>query len=703
MSWNTIAALAAGAMIAGTGAAMAQAPGGQAASGAHAEMGDPFLWLEDIDGARALDWARKENKRSLGELQGDARYQPMVDAAKAILNSDARIPYVSLRGGYVYNFWQDAEHVRGLWRRATLESYFTDAPQWDVILDVDALAKDEDENWVYEGASCLAPDYDRCMVGLSRGGSDASVWREFRISDKAFVKGGFELPEGKSGVAWVDANTLLVGADTGGDSVTTSGYPRTPRLWRRGDALADSAVVLEGEKSDVGVWPFSEYADGKMYSGIVRALTFFDSETYLRTDDGLKKLPLPAKSSLDGVIDGRAIVSLQEDWTYDGATYPSGSVAALDLATLKAEPVFAPGDRQAVSAVSLGTSAVYVTLLDNIVGKVKKLVRGPDGWAASTIALPGNGVVSVSGVNAGGDDFFVNFESPTTPDSLYYVSASGVPKVAKQTPAFYDATGVVVEQREATSKDGTKVPYFVIGKKDVIEAGNAPVIQYGYGGFQVSILPNYSAITGKLWIEHGGVYVIANIRGGGEFGPAWHQAALKEHRQRAYDDFFAVSEDMIASGLTSTEHLGALGGSNGGLLMGVAFTERPDLYTAIGCGVPLLDMIRYTKLGAGASWIGEYGDPDIPEERAYILKYSPYQNLKKGVDYPRVFFFTSTKDDRVHPGHARKMAAKMESYGEPFLYYENIEGGHAASANQNQRAVRSALQFVYFSRQLMDE
>ncbi len=665
---------------------------------------DPFLWLEEVESERALDWVETQNARSLAELQGDERYEPLFQDAREILNSNARIPYGALRNGYVYNFWQDADNPRGLWRRAALKSYLSDNTEWETVLDIDALAEAEEENWVYKGANCLAPDYDLCLVSLSRGGADAAVEREFKISEKAFVEGGFEIPEAKSSVAWVDADTLLVGSDIGENALTTSGYPRVTRIWKRGTPLADAEIVFEGAAEDVGVWPFTDLVGDERIVGVIRATTFFTREQFLRGADGaFEKLPLPPKSSVEGFLPGRLIASLQEEWTYGGETFPTGAVVSLDRENDEAELVFAAGEREAVDAVAVGESVVYVELLDNVVGKLLKLTPKRRGWKTKEMKLPANGVVSIANVADGSDEVFVNFESPTTPDSLYYFSAKGRGEVAKTAPAFFDADGVVVEQREATSKDGTKIPFFVIGKKDVVEAGNAPTVLYGYGGFQVSILPNYSAVTGKLWIEEGGVYVIANIRGGGEFGPDWHQAALKQNRHKAYEDFFAVGDALVASGLTTPQKLGALGGSNGGLLMGVAFTQRPDLFNAIGCGVPLLDMLRYHTLLAGASWMGEYGNPENAEERTYIETYSPYQAIKKEADYPRVFFFTSTRDDRVHPGHARKAAAKFEKYGHPFLYYENTEGGHGAATNPDQRARLSALEYVYFARQLKDD
>ena len=662
---------------------------------------DPFLWLEDVEGQKALDWVKAQNARSLAELEADPHFKAFHEAALEIYNSPDRIAAPSLVGDKVRNFWRDADHVRGLWREASLESYLAGEPDWRVILDVDALAEAEGENWVYKGATCRAPEYDRCMVTLSRGGADAAVRREFKASDGAFVENGFTLDESKGTVAWVDDDTLLVGVDFGEGTMTESGYPRTTRAWRRGQALDDAPLVFEGDVKDVGVWPYTIVRDGEAYAFITRAVTFFESEHFLLGDDfEPKKLPFPAKSDLQGVLDGFVIVSLKEDWKHRGKKFKQGDIIAYDPGKDKAELVFAPNDRQAVEGVASSENALLVQMLDNIVGKVKKVERKGRKWAISDIALPGDGAVSLGDVNAFGDDFFLYFDSPVTPATLFYVDAGGARAKVKQSPQFFDTEGVVMKQYEATSKDGTKVPYFVIGRESAMAAGDAPTVQYGYGGFEVPTTPGYSGTIGKLWYENDGLYVIANIRGGGEFGPRWHQAALKEHRQRAFDDFFAVSEDLIARGITTRDRLGAYGGSNGGLLMGVALTQRPELYKAIAIGVPLLDMLRYDKLLAGASWVGEYGDPDNPQERAYIEKYSPYQNMKEDVDYPRPFFFTSTRDDRVHPGHARKMAAKMEAMGHPFLYYENIEDGHGAASNNNQAAYRVALQFVYFMREL---
>ncbi|MEO0612443.1 MAG: prolyl oligopeptidase family serine peptidase, partial [Pseudomonadota bacterium] len=695
---------------------------------APADKEDPFLWLEDVEGERALTWVRAQNDRTLAELKNDPRFAPMEAAALNILNDDNRIAAPSIVGERVRNFWQDETHVRGIWREASLQSYVDGEPDWKTLLDLDKLAKDEDENWVWEGADCLAPDYDRCLLTLSRGGSDAAVTREFILSSGTFVEDGFNLPEMKAGAAWLGEDMVIVGGDIADDGLTASGYPKKTRVWTRGQQVEDAPVLFTGDESDVGVWPGSVARANKYFSFITRSLTFYDREYYVVSQDGSKivQVPVPPKTTLAGYLHGTMVMTLQEDWTpadQPGETFKSGDIVGVSIigvdgaagtptAKLYVKTIFSPTPQQSVQAVRTAQQGIFVQLLDNIVGSVKRFDYGlaPTAdenqlevkWTQSDVALPGQGDVSLGSVDDQGSDFFLYFDSPTEPSTLYYVNTARERVRVKQSPSFFDAEGVTMRQFEATSADGTKVPYFVIGREAIMEKGNAPIVQYGYGGFEIPITPGYAALTGKLWYENDGLYVIANIRGGGEFGPRWHQAALKENRQRAYDDFFAVSEDLIAKGLTSPEKLGALGGSNGGLLMGVAMTQRPDLYNALGIGVPLLDMLRYHTLLAGASWVGEYGNPDIPAERAYIEKYSPYQNLKADGDYPRVYFFTSTKDDRVHPGHARKMAAKMEQFDQPFLYFENIEGGHGAAANLKQVATRQALQYVYFLRQLAD-
>lgn len=680
---------------------------------AQAEDEDPYRWLEAVEGEKALDWVRAQNAGTLAELEGDPRFDALYQEALSVLTSEARLPLGEIHNGHVYNFWQDENHVRGLWRRAGVESYRAGEPEWEVLIDFDKLAEEEERNWIHGDIVCLRPEYRHCMVELSDGGKDAAYWREFDTAAKAFVEGGFSLPEAKSGVAWLDENTLIVATDTGEGSLTTSGYPRQVRRLGRRAALATAPVIFEGEEADVGSSAAVFHDDGDAHLFVNRAVTFFESEYHYAKNGGdLAGLPLPPNADLQGVLDGRAIFFLRQDWTHDGSDYPSGSVVAYDLARGRSELVMAASDRQSIEDVEIGESNIIIQYLDNVSGKAVRLVRDRKKrkWNARPVRLPDNGVVEIVSAGGGTDDAMFSFESLTTPETLYYVTAKNKIEKIDETPAFFDPTGVIVEQRFATSADGTKVPYFIMGEDSVLKQGDAPTILYGYGGFLIPILPYYydepsrpqhGALAGLMWVKRGGVLVLSNIRGGSEYGPRWHEAALKENRQRAYDDFIAISERLIETGVTSPEKLGIIGRSNGGLLMGVMLTQRPDLYAAIDIGVPLFDMKRYNKLLAGASWMGEYGDPDIPEEWEYISQYSPYHNLEADQAYPKVLFYTSTKDDRVHPGHARKAAAKMADLGYDFHYYENIEGGHGGTANQEQLAHRTALEYVYFVRRLM--
>ncbi len=675
---------------------------------------DEFLWLEGIEDERALDWVRAHNARSLDLLEGDQRFQALQDDARSILTSSERLALGRIHNGSVYNFWQDEKRVRGVWRRATIESYRAGDPMWETLIDFDQLAEEEARNWVYGGTSCLSPEYRHCMVELSDGGKDAGYYREYDTHTKEFVDGGFYLPEAKHYIDWVDEDTLLVGSDWGEGTLTTSGYPSELRRWSRGEDVNEAASVFKVGLDDVWAIPIVEHDHGKAHQFFYRGVSFFEREyTYVLKPGYEKKLPLPLNVDLQGVFDGRAIIFLREDWSHEGAQYSQGSVVAFDLETGASELVFAAKDNQSVENVGIGESNIVIQYLEDVSGKAARLTRKRNGrWKVKEIPLPKNGVVSLVSAGGGTDDAMFSFESLTTPDSLFYTTAKNEVSKIDETPAFFDATGVVVEQRFATSVDGTKIPYFVMGRDSVLKQGNAPTVQYGYGGFLAATLPVYysdpgrpqhGALAGKMWVARGGVLVLSNIRGGSEYGPGWHEAGLKENRQRVFDDFIAISEHLIETGVTSAEKLGAVGRSNGGLLMGVMLTQRPDLYAALDIGVPLFDMKRYNKLLAGASWMGEYGNPDIPEEWAYISQYSPYQNLKADQDYPKVLFYTSTKDDRVHPGHARRAAAKMEDLGYDFYYYENIEGGHGGTTNQDQLAHRTALEYMYFVRQLMGE
>ncbi len=676
---------------------------------------DPFLWLEEIESERALDWVKAQNARSLAEIEADPRFAAMYEEALSVLTSDARLPLGAIHNGQVYNFWQDETHVRGLWRRASVESYRSGAPAWETVIDYDALAEAEGRNWIRGSVVCLTPEYVRCMVELSDGGKDAGVWREFNTEEKAFVEDGFFIPEAKSSLAWSDADTLLVGTDWGGDALTTSGYPREVRRWRRGAAMENASTILRVGVEDVWARPIAIHDDGDTYEFVLRGPSFFEREYYrVRAEGAPEKLPLPLEVDFEGVLDGRAIFFLREDWSYRGEIYPQGAVIAYGLSDGAAEVVMTAKANQSIESVAVGDSDIIIQYLDDVSGAAMRLARHKKKpqWQARPIALPENGVVSIVSAGGGTDDAMFSFESLTTPDSLYYVMANNKVEKIMDTPPFFDATGVMVEQRFATSADGTKIPYYVMGRDNVLKQGDAPTVQYAYGGFLAPTLPVYysdpsrpqhGALAGLMWVKRGGVLVLSNIRGGSEYGPGWHQAALKENRQRAFDDFIAISEHLIESGVTSAEKLGAIGRSNGGLLMGALLTQRPDLYAAMDIGVPLFDMKRYNKLLAGASWMGEYGNPDIPEEWAYISQYSPYQKLEADAGYPKVLFYTSTKDDRVHPGHARKAAAKMDALGYDFFYYENIEGGHGGTANQDQLAYRTALEYAYFAKMLMGQ
>ncbi len=672
---------------------------------------DPYLWLEEVEGKEALEWVDKMNEGSLGILRADPRYTPFFNQVHDILNAKDRIKYGTLRDGHIYNFWRDETHVRGVWQRTPLAEYRKTESQWETILDFDALAKAEKENWVYKGVDCLAPDGALCLVRLSRGGKDASVFREFDTRKKAFVENGFRVPEAKSGITWVDKDTLLLGTDWGEGSLTESGYPRVVKRWTRGTPLTSAKTVLEGKPENIGVWPWVSHSDGTQTVFITQSLTFYTSRNYVVNGDALVSVPIPDHAQVRGTFAGRLLFAPREGWkrSEGGETYPAGALLAMPLAAVVAgnpappiTTIYTPDDRTSIEGISTTKDALYVTLIRNVKGEVLRYAPPTgDRWTSTKVPLPANGSVSVATANPFESTVLFNYEDHITPDQLLeYTGKGAAPAPLKSLPPRFDATGLVVNQHEAKSKDGERIPYFIVRRADRALDATIPTVLYGYGGFEISLTPRYITSAGKLWLERGGAYVIANIRGGGEFGPRWHRAALKENRQRAFDDFAAVAEDLIARKITSPKHLGIMGGSNGGLLMGASFTQRPDLFGAVVCQVPLLDMLRYTQLLAGASWAAEYGDPEDPKMHAVLSAYSPYHNVKADGKYPPVFFLTSTKDDRVHPAHARKMVARMKAQKHDVLYYENTEGGHAAGANLKQHAIRAALEFVFFSRRL---
>ncbi len=667
---------------------------------------DAYMWLEEVEGQRALEWAKAQNERSLSELEALPTFEPLLARNLEIFNSDERIAYPAYHGDYIYNFWQDERNERGLWRRTRLEEYLKNNPSWETVLDLDALAQAEGENWVWKGANCLYPDDRLCILALSRGGADATVRREFDTETKAFVEGGFTLPEAKTWLSWVDTDTLIVGtAFDEPDALTDSGYPNIVKLWKRGAPLSAATTIFKGETTDVASTGIRTWDGETAYDMVVRTPTFFTSVNYLLRDDELIHIDIPEDAEIHDILKGQLLVELKSDWEAGGEQHRQGSLLSIDIEKFLAgsrdfQTVFQPQERVALSAVGTTRNFLLVVTLDMVKNQVQRFALQDGLWVQQPLDLPAEGSLAIGASSDLHDDFFYQYEDFLTPDSLYLARDGGAGiQLVKQLPAFFDAEGVTVEQRQAKSSDGTLIPYFVMLPKSFEADGSTPTLLFGYGGFEVSYEPFYSAIAGHSWVARGGAYVVANIRGGGEFGPKWHQAALKANRQKAYDDFIAVAEDLIATGVTSPQHLGIRGGSNGGLLVGNVFVQRPALFNAVVCQVPLLDMKRYNKLLAGASWMGEYGNPDT-DDWAFLQNYSPYHRVEAEAKYPKVFFTTSTRDDRVHPAHARKMVAKMTELGHEVLYYENMEGGHAGAANLKQRAYVEALIYSYLWAQL---
>jgi prolyl oligopeptidase len=679
------------------------------AAGAHAQPNDdPHLWLEEVTGEAALAWVRQRNALARKQLEAHPRFHPMRDRFLEILNSRDRIPQVVRLGPWLYNFWRDEQHTRGVWRRTTLAEYRRREPRWETVLDLDALAARESESWVWAEATCHGPRYRRCLLALSRGGGDATVVREFDTVDKAFVEGGFALPEAKSELEWVDADTVYVGTDFGPGSLTASGYPRLIKRWRRGQPLAEAAAVFEGDAKDVGVGVTVEHSSGSPRTVFSRWLDFYNSSQFVLERDRLREVDKPADASAT-LWHSQLLLELRSDLTRHGVTYPRGSLVALPLfGSGRLQPLFTPSAQRSLAGFTLTRDHVIVNVLDNVASRLEERRFDGRSWHSRQVAAPFPGTLGVAALHDPQlpDDplaqhYLVTYSDFLTPDSLSLARAgSDSRRALKARPAFFDASGMTVEQSFATSRDGTRVPYFVVWPAGARSNGANPTLLYGYGGFEVPVQPWYSAGFGSAWMSRGGVLVVANIRGGGEFGPAWHQAATRQNKQKSFDDFIAVAEDLIARRITSPRHLGMQGGSNGGLLVAAVMLQRPELFHAVVCQAPLLDMKRYDKLLAGASWIAEYGDPDDAADWAALARYSPYQNVKPDMRLPAVLFTTSTRDDRVHPGHARKMAARMLEQGHELLYYENIEGGHGLAADNVQRADLMALEFAFLWQQL---
>jgi prolyl oligopeptidase len=667
------------------------------------DMSDPYLWLEDVTGDEALGWVRARNAETVAELTGAARFTELRDQLRQVLDADDRIPYPRRRGEYLYNFWQDAEHPRGLWRRTTLKEYRTERPTWEPVLDVDALAAAEGESWVWGGASVLRPGYRLALVELSRGGADASVVREFDLETLRFVEDGFQLPEAKSSVGWIDADTIYVGTDFGPGSLTSSGYPRIVKQWRRGTPLAEATVVFEGKPDDVSASAYHDPTEGYERDFVHRNVDFWRSEKYLRRGGDLVRIDVPDDAEIDVERDW-LLVTTRSAWTLGGTTYPAGALLAARFDDFLAGAreltmLFEPDEHTALSYHTWTRNHLIVATLADVRSRLEVLTPGPDGWAraplASAGAVPELGSASVIGTDPDhSDEFFLDASGFTLPSTLRRGEIGGAVETLKQAPAFFDADGLEVRQHFATSADGTRVPYFVIGGG----SDPGPTLLYGYGGYEISLTPGYSGTIGRGWLERGGTYVVANIRGGGEYGPRWHQTALKADRVRVYEDFAAVARDLVARGITTPARLGIQGGSNGGLLMGVMLTRHPELFGAVVAQVPVLDMLRYHRLLAGASWMAEYGDPDDPTDRPHLQEYSPYHNVHSGRTYPPVLITTSTRDDRVHPAHARKMVARLREAGHDVRYYENIEGGHGGAVDNEQHAFKLALVYEFLLR-----
>ncbi|RVT51142.1 S9 family peptidase [Rubrivivax albus] len=677
---------------------------------------DPYLWLEDVTGERALAWVRERNAETRKVLEAEPGFAANRDRIRAILDSKEKIPAVNRRGDWLYNLWQDERQPRGLWRRTTLDEFRKSEPAWETVLDLDALGRAEGENWVWAGATAFGPDYRRALVSLSRGGADASVVREFDLVDKRFVDGGFALPEAKSSVDWLDADTVYVGTDFGPGSMTDAGYPRIVKRWRRGQPLAQAETVFEGETADVGVWISVDREPGFERTVLTRALDFYRSLQFLWQSGRWVPLAKPEDASVS-FWRRHVLVELRSDWATGGRSWPRGSLIVGDAEAFVAggdarwQALFTPTATRSLAGFTSTASRLVLNVLDNVASRLETWQPGAavaDAWTQRDLPAPHPGTLSVQALHDPllkadtlAEHLLVSYTDFLTPDSLMLADAAGGEMATlKSRPRYFDGEGMRVEQRFATSRDGTRVPYFVVWPKGATANGRNPTLLYGYGGFEVSMQPFYSGSIGSSWLARGGIFVLANIRGGGEFGPAWHQAAVKRHKQKSYDDFAAVAEDLIAAKITSPTHLGIEGGSNGGLLVGAVMVQRPELFGAVVCQVPLLDMRRYHLLLAGASWMAEYGNPDDAGDWAVLKTYSPYQNVRPGVKMPAVLFITSTRDDRVHPGHARKMAARMREMGYAPMYYENIEGGHGGAADNAQRADMAALEYAFLWRTL---
>lgn len=673
-------------------------------------LGDSFLWLEEIEGSKSLDFVKNENQKTFSAIKSDPHYKQLEIDIRKIALADDRMPWAYQLGSSLFNFWQDKKNVRGVWRKTSYKSYVSKNPVWENVLDLDQLSMIENENWVWKGSHCLPPEYERCLLSLSRGGKDAKVIREFDLTTKTFVKNGFYIPEAKNNARWIDLDTIYLGSDFGPNSLTDSGYPRIVKVLKRGQRLDEAKEVFQGEKKDLSTKAYVEFTPQKNYHFLMRNLSFYESQIWYANKKPIL-IPMPKDAIFQGVHQDYIIYILRSDLQVKNKTYKSGSIVALPIKKMSEsldslnflELIFTPSDKRFVSTLSTTRNHILLDVIDNIKGKIATVTKtSSQQWEIKDIPIGQNGVASIASSNNETDIFLADYTDFLTPPSLFLGDANrqSKMKLLKKAPSRFNEKELISEQYFTKSKDGTIIPYFIVHKKSWKKDGSNPTLLVGYGGFEVSLQPYYLNTIGKVWAERGGVYVVANTRGGGEFGSNWHKSVIKENRQKVFEDFIAVAEDLIKQKITSPAHLGIQGGSNGGLLVASTFIQRPDLFNAVVCEVPLLDMLRYQKLLAGASWMDEYGDPEDPKMRKVIEKYSPYQNILAQKSYPEVFFLTSTKDDRVHPGHARKMVAKMRSMNHPLFYFENTEGGHGGAANIEQRILWNSLEFTYLWRKL---
>jgi prolyl oligopeptidase len=669
-------------------------------------LDDPHLWLEDIHGREALAWAEDQTNTTKAWLASE-RYDASVDRLLEVYDSDDRIPLVHRRNGYYYNLWRDRAHPRGLWRRTTLESYLSDDVQWDVLLDVDELGRSEGTSWVFAGARLLHPDGDRALLSLSPDGGDATTVREFDLDARRFVADGFVLPTAKSSVSWIDRDTIFVATDFGPDSMTESSYPRTVRRWHRGQPLAEAEQVGEVAPTDMLVQAKHDHTPGFERDIITEVIDFYRSRTLLLREDDATPIDLPLDVDVDIHREWLVIRTVTETKLGE-RTYLPGCLLAIELDAFltgdrRMTVLFQPDEHTALESWAWTRNALLLTLLHDVASRIRVL-RPDDSWSATELdGLPEFGAVTVLDTDPDeSDEYWLHVAGFLTPPTVRRgVLGAEDHRQAKASASFFAESDYDVGQHWATSADGTSVPYFQVAAKGIAFDGSRPTVLSGYGGFEHARLPAYSGVVGRAWLERGGVYVVANIRGGGEYGPAWHRAALKENRHRAYEDFAAVAVDLIERGVTSAKHLGCEGRSNGGLLVGNMLTTYPHLFGAIVCGVPLLDMRRYTRLSAGASWMAEYGNPDDPTEWEFIRGFSPYHNLQDGSEYPPTLFYAATSDDRVGPVQARKMVARMQEFGiADVRYYENADGGHGGTVDNRSTAELQSAIWEFFWRSL---